>query len=129
MARVLIVDDDSAVRALLSDALAAEGHMVYAAANGSEALSLLRLTPHSVIVFVGGIMPVMNGFELLESVLGDEELAHRHVFIPMSANFGFLPWAKQRLGIPDLPLLLKPFPPERALSALGWAERRLEVLA
>ncbi len=129
MARVLIVDDDSAIRALLCDALAAPGHVVHTAANGSEALSLLRLTPHSVIVFLGGIMPVMNGFELIEAVLRDGRLARQHVFIPMSANFGFLPWAKQRLGIPDLPLLLKPFSAERALAALEWAERRLKVLA
>src|SRR5690242_10565125 len=129
MARVLIVDDDGAVRALLCDTLAAQGHVIHTAANGSEALALLRLTPHAVIVFIGGIMPVMNGFELLEAVLADGQLARRHVFIPMSANFGFLPWAKQRLGIPDLPLLLKPFSAERALAALQWAQERLRVVA
>ncbi len=129
MARVLIVDDDRAIRALLCEALAGDGHLVYTATNGSEALSLLRVTPHSVIVFLGGIMPVMNGFELIESVLRDDRLARQHVYIPMSANFGFLPWAKQQLGIPDLPLLLKPFPAERALSAVGWAQRRLDVTA
>ncbi len=129
MARVLIVDDDGAIRAMLREILTLEGHQVHTATNGSEALSLLRVTPHSVIVLLGGMMPVMNGFETLDAVVRDERLARQHIYIPMSANFGFLPWAKSRLGIPDLPLLLKPFTADRVIAAVAWAERRIEVTA
>jgi CheY-like chemotaxis protein len=129
MARVLVVDDERATREMLRATLEDEGHLVHSATNGSEALSLLRLTPHPVIVLLGGMMPVMNGFETLEAVLRDERLARQHVYIPMSANVGFPPWARKRLGIPDLPLLLKPFSADRAVDAVGWAIRRLELAA
>jgi CheY-like chemotaxis protein len=129
MARVLIVDDDRGIRSMLCEMLTLEGHQVYATTNGSEALSLLRVTPHSVIVLLGCIMPVMNGFEMLDAVMRDERLARQHVYLPMSANVGFPPWAKKRLGIPDLPMLLKPVTADQVLDAVAWAMRRLEVAA
>jgi CheY-like chemotaxis protein len=129
MARALIVDDDHGIRAMLCEILTLEGHQVHTATNGSEALSLLRVTPHSVIVLLGGIMPVMNGFETLDAVMRDERLARQHIYIPMSANIGFPPWAKTRLDIPDLPMLLKPFTADRVLDVVAWAMRRLEVAA
>jgi CheY-like chemotaxis protein len=129
MARVLVVDDERATREMLRAILEDEGHLIHSATNGSEALSLLRLTPHPVIVLLGGMMPVMNGFETLEAVLRDDRLARQHVYIPMSANVGFPPWARKRLGIPDLPLLLKPFSADRAVDAIAWAIRRLELAA
>jgi CheY-like chemotaxis protein len=129
MARVLVVDDDSAIRMLLHEILTLEGHQVHTATNGSEALSLLRVTPHSVVVLLGGMMPVMNGFETLNAVMRDERLVRQHVYIPMSANVGFPPWARKRLGIPDLPILLKPFSVDRVIEVVAWALRRLELAA
>lgn len=40
MARVLLVDDDAAVRKLLKDVLGASGHQVYAAEGGVDALAM-----------------------------------------------------------------------------------------
>jgi CheY-like chemotaxis protein len=127
MARVLIVDDDRAIRMMLCEILTLAGHQVHTATNGSEALSLLRVTPHSVIVLLGGIMPVMNGFETLDAVLRDERLARQHTYIPMSAQVGFPPWVRRRLGIPDLPMIFKPFTADQVIKAVAWAVRRLEV--
>ena len=42
MARVLVVDDESLIREILSDLLASDGHMVDTAASGSEALEMIH---------------------------------------------------------------------------------------
>ena len=67
MARILVVDDEEPVRALLGDILEGEGVEVTLAANGAEALA--RFEPgrfDAVLTDIG--MPGMNGWELLRRV-------------------------------------------------------------
>ena len=62
--RVLVVDDDVEVQALLATGLAEDGIDVRCVANGEEALqSLKRDTPAAVLLDLR--MPVMDGFEFL----------------------------------------------------------------
>ncbi|MBS1839080.1 MAG: response regulator transcription factor [Actinobacteria bacterium] len=58
--RVLIVDDDPAVRASISRALRLDGYDVRAASNGLDALDALQLEPIDVVV-LDVQMPVMDG--------------------------------------------------------------------
>ena len=61
---VLVVDDDSDLRYLLSLRLVSAGYRVYGAANGWEALE--QLEKHSIdVVLTDYHMPLMNGFGLL----------------------------------------------------------------
>jgi DNA-binding NtrC family response regulator len=65
--RLLLVDDDPAVRRSLSDTLSEEGHEVHAAENAREALS--QLTEYAPDLILSDIrMPGMDGIELLERV-------------------------------------------------------------
>lgn len=48
--RILVVEDDPGVTALLSDFLTAEGHDVDTAPNGRVALERLRAAPYDLIV-------------------------------------------------------------------------------
>ena len=48
--RVLVVDDDAAIRDVLSDALTTSGFAVVAASNGTEALATLAATPIEVVL-------------------------------------------------------------------------------
>ena len=67
MTTVLVVDDESGVRDLLSDALRIAGYETEVAADGAEALSLWRgRTIDLCIVDIN--MPTMDGFEFLEAV-------------------------------------------------------------
>ncbi|HJO03529.1 MAG TPA: sigma-54 dependent transcriptional regulator [Acidobacteriota bacterium] len=67
MDRVLIVDDESSMRAMLSIALGDEGWEVHAAGDGNEALALLSKQPVDVVV--SDIrMPGVDGMELLRHV-------------------------------------------------------------
>jgi two-component system KDP operon response regulator KdpE len=63
MARVLIVDDESALRRVLRIGLERRGHAVEEAGDGAEALVMLRHAPADVAV-VDLAMPVMGGLEL-----------------------------------------------------------------
>ena len=67
-ARILVVDDDPAVRAVVRMRLEAEGYLVWEASSGEDALRLVeaRGLPHLAIVDV--MMPGMSGFELAEKV-------------------------------------------------------------
>ena len=64
MKRVLIVDDDAAVREVLSSALTHFGHKAYKASNGAEAIDVLRANPEIEIVILDLRMPVMTGREV-----------------------------------------------------------------
>jgi CheY-like chemotaxis protein len=64
MARILVIDDDAAVRELLREKLALEGHEVLVAAEGLEGLRLHREhLPKVVITDI--IMPGRSGIELV----------------------------------------------------------------
>lgn len=63
--RLLVVDDDAAIRELAVELLAAEGYHVVTAEDGLDALRLIDAsTPDLVITDLR--MPRMSGFELLE---------------------------------------------------------------
>lgn len=66
-ARILLVDDDPRLIAVLSDMLRTEGHAVTTAANGEEALNAFDPAAHDVVITDLG-MPRMNGWEVAERV-------------------------------------------------------------
>jgi CheY-like chemotaxis protein len=65
MTRILVVEDDAAIRGLVSEALRDDGYQVREAANGVEALETVREAPPDLIV-LDLMMPVMNGWTFLE---------------------------------------------------------------
>lgn len=72
---VLIVDDDASVRDLFIDALEESGHVVALAADGAEALGVLRSGPLPCVVLTDVRMPRMDGFELARAVARDPVLS------------------------------------------------------
>ena len=60
--RILVVDDDLAIRELLTDLLEGEGYAVIAAANGVEALDRAAIERPAAIL-MDLMMPVMSGAE------------------------------------------------------------------
>jgi len=64
--KILVVEDDEAIRTLLVAALRREPFDVHSAANGAEALGLTRATEYAVIL-LDLMMPALNGVEFLEA--------------------------------------------------------------
>jgi two-component system, chemotaxis family, chemotaxis protein CheY len=64
--RVLVVDDDDAIRLTVADALQDEGYQVMTATNGREALAQIESGPPDAIV-LDLMMPIMDGWGFLEA--------------------------------------------------------------
>ena len=65
--KILVVDEDDFSRNLYTDLLREEGHTVYAASTGKEALPLIEL--HDVdLVITEIVKPPLDGFEILRFV-------------------------------------------------------------
>jgi DNA-binding response OmpR family regulator len=64
MARILIIDDDEALRKMLHITLAHFGHVVIEATQGKEGLALFR-SSNIDLVLTDLVMPEMEGFEVL----------------------------------------------------------------
>lgn len=70
---LLVVDDNRVNRLLLTHALEQQGHKVQTAENGRIAMEMLRSAPFDVLL-LDIDMPEMNGFEVLEALLKDDNL-------------------------------------------------------
>jgi CheY-like chemotaxis protein len=79
-ARVLVVDDDSITRLLLSKKLQQMGHHVVQADDGIKAFAILRSEPIDFAI-VDLEMPIMDGYELLGCIRGLPRLKHLPVFV------------------------------------------------
>ncbi|MCA9381220.1 response regulator [Candidatus Dojkabacteria bacterium] len=65
--RILIAEDEKAIISVLSIKLESSGFIVDKAMNGKEALELLQKNEYD-LVLLDLIMPIVNGFEVLEYV-------------------------------------------------------------
>src|SRR5260221_10246700 len=63
--RILVVDDEPAIRALLKKIIERRGFTVDGARDGAEAIELVRKHRYNLIL-VDLMMPNVNGFELVD---------------------------------------------------------------
>ncbi len=96
---VLIVEDNADLRMLYEQAMSGEGYTTASAANGKEALELLRNGTIPRIILLDLMMPVMDGWQFLKERAADSALAAIPVVV-CSAS---------KENIPDaVPFLRKP---------------------
>jgi DNA-binding NtrC family response regulator len=67
MGRILIVEDDKAVRELLREILKRVGHDVVDAGNGKEAMALYKQSPADLII-TNILMPEKEGLETIQEL-------------------------------------------------------------
>lgn len=72
--RVLVVEDDRAVRSFLARALETGGYEPVLAQTGGEALAILRDGTPVDVALIDGLLPDMHGMRLARTIL-DEGLA------------------------------------------------------
>lgn len=121
-ARLLVVDDDPGISALLSRILAAEGHALRTASGGEEALELFR-REGADLVLSDLQMPGLGGLELLQRVKALDDTAG---FIILTGA-GTVQDAVEALRLHADDYLLKPFNVDEVALAVARAleHRRL----
>ena len=70
MARILVIDDEEDSRALVSQALEADGHEVIPATDGAEGLALQRQRPADLVI-TDIYMPEPDGIETIHRLKKD----------------------------------------------------------
>ena len=80
--KILVVDDESSIRLLLSDILSSEGFEVTEAKDGQESLEKMEQT-HFDLVITDIRMPRLDGFAMLDRM---EKAGRKEKVIIMTAN-------------------------------------------
>lgn len=120
-ARILVVDDESSVRLVLSDQLSRAGYEVSTAASGEEALGRLQDATFDLML-LDLKMPGIDGLQVMEEATG---LAPDMVVIMLTA-YASLDSAVQAMRHGGHDYLLKPASTEELLASVekGLAKRR-----
>ncbi|HET9855553.1 MAG TPA: response regulator [Methylomirabilota bacterium] len=115
-ARILVIDDERAVRDLISDALSIEGHEVLTAENGKQGLDLI-VRYRFDLVFCDLRMPEMDGRALYEEIQRDHpQVLKRIVFVTAQANSpDYGPFLRET----RIPVIEKPFTLSQLRQAVG----------
>jgi len=117
--RVLVVDDEESMRHVLSVILREAGYQVSVAADGEEALRLIREQPFEVVVS-DVRMPKLDGLALLTQT---RTLAPETTFIVMSA-YGSKDLSLQAMKQGAYGYIEKPFKPDEVVLVLEKAVER-----
>jgi len=117
--KVLLIDDEEAIRRVVSIALADEGYQVLTAADGESGLRLCQEeSPHIVITDIR--MPGMDGIEVLKRIKG--QAPDREVIVV--TGFGDMALAIRALQADASDFVTKPIENEALLVALERAKKR-----
>ncbi len=109
--RILVVDDEPAVRRYVCRVLDSAGFVVDEAADGAEALERVRSDPGWDLIVTDIVMPRCNGIEL------QQQLTTIAAGLPIILMSGYATAQLAELGIPaPCGMLVKPFEPDRLLD-------------
>ena len=83
---VLLVDDDEDIRETVRGVLEARGYEVQVAVNGHEAFERLGTHGRPALIILDLMMPVMNGWQVLDRLEADEALRSTSVIVVSAAG-------------------------------------------
>lgn len=72
MTNILVAEDEPQTAQLIEFKLKQQGYAVTIVSNGEQALKMLSANPPSLLI-LDGMMPVMDGFEVLRRVREDQK--------------------------------------------------------
>lgn len=117
MARILLIDDDDDVRALLRRVLAAHGHTVIEARNGVEGLKLFPSAQADLLI-TDIVMPEKSGLEVLAE-LRDSHSPFKAIAISGGSLHGDEDGLQRAKALGAAKVLAKPFSREVLMAAVN----------
>ena len=124
--RILVVDDEPDIVALVAYHLAKAGYRVATAANGHDALAVARRERPALLV-LDLMLPGMSGFDVLTELRADS--ATRDVAVLMLTARKDEPDRIQGLSLGADDYLTKPFSPQELVLRVGAILRRVGASA
>ena len=112
---VVVVEDDLDIREVVRMVLEANGYTVLEAAEGAEALSVVRQSRRPCVILLDLMMPGLDGFQFREAQLQDPAIAAIPVIIVSGG--GGIPEKAAKLGAAGY--LVKPTDVQRMLTLVG----------
>jgi CheY-like chemotaxis protein len=107
---ILIAEDDGAIRRLIGNVLSEQGYRVITAADGAEALDLVRQNDGEIdLVITDVVMPRLSGPEMVQRLQTDR-LCTKVIFMSGYAE------QESFAAIENEEILEKPFSPQRILT-------------
>lgn len=122
--RVLVVDDEPDIVALVAYHLARAGYRVSTAINGGDAITLAKAEPPALMI-LDLMLPGMSGFDVLEELRGDEATASIAVLMLTARREEPDRIRGLSLGADDY--LTKPFSPQELVLRVGAIIRRTKA--
>jgi DNA-binding response OmpR family regulator len=123
MKKILVIEDDSSIREVISCYLQKEGYLVIQAENGSLGFEFARRNlPDLIISDI--MMPIMDGFDALENIRKTRETAHIPFIVLTSLETHAAKRLAKELGADEF--ISKPFKPNQLL---GLIKKRLDKKA
>lgn len=119
--RILVVDDEPDIVALVAYHLAKTNYRVSTASNGTDALAIARQERPSLLV-LDLMLPGMSGFDVLEHIRADESTRHIAVLMLTARKEEQDRIRGLSLGADDY--LTKPFSPQELVLRVGAILRR-----
>jgi len=113
--RILIVDDDAHVKKILGLTITRAGYTVLTAANGLEALAMVKAQPPAVMI-TDIEMPKMSGKELCLAL--DRELADRPFLIIVMTSVAERDARTWLRDLTRIEFMEKPLSPKRLVARL-----------
>jgi two-component system sensor histidine kinase/response regulator len=114
-ARVLVIEDDPAIRATLIDLLELNGCVASFATNGTDGLAVAQ-RDHPDVVITDLHMPGLDGFQLIEQMRADERTRSIPVIICSASVEPERMRQGMDLGADDF--IIKPFTEDQVLSSI-----------
>ena len=118
--RIIVAEDDRAVRELVEFKLSSAGHEVQMEEDGQAALDAIKASPPDVVV-LDWMMPHLTGIEVCMAIRADPELAHIPVLL-LTARAQEADVEKGRQAGAD-DYLVKPFSPRDLLARVEGLKR------
>jgi DNA-binding response OmpR family regulator len=124
--KILVIEDENALRDLYVQILTAEGYAVSAAADGEQGYSLLTKSTYDLIL-LDIILPKMDGLEILQKLRADgKEVAGSVVLLTNLSQDLVLTKAKE-FGVRGYMVKSDLTPPEIISEVKGYLENQEDV--
>jgi CheY-like chemotaxis protein len=109
--RVLLVEDEPLIRALIADEMTEAGYVVTEACNGREAMTALEAAPDFDLLFTDIRLPgLLDGWAIAERA----RALNPDIGVVYATGYS----AEPPRQVPGSRMLIKPYRPEEAVAAL-----------